>query len=66
MQTKVVSQSLTPSVVTRRNAHGPLLTGAAEGDALGFQDQWSWVRVRSGEISEEVAIPVRRGREVLS
>ena len=53
-----------PILVTRRNAHGSLLTGAAEADALDFMDQWSWVQVRAGEILADVAITARRGREV--
>ena len=51
-------------LVTRRNAHGSRLSRAAEADALGFLDQWSWVRVQAGEVLEDVAITVRRGREV--
>ena len=52
-----------PILVTRRNAHGRLLTTAADADALDFQDQWRWVRVQAGEVTEEVAITARRGRE---
>ena len=53
-----------PMLVTRRNAHGSRLDRAAEADALGFLDQWSWVEVQEGEILEDVAINVRSGREV--
>ena len=53
-----------PMLVVRRNAHGSLLERAAEADALAILDQWSWVAVRAGEITEDVAITVRRGREV--
>ena len=53
-----------PMLVTRRNAHGSRLATAAEADALGFLDQWSWVRVEAGEVLEDVAVTVRPGREV--
>ena len=53
-----------PMLVTRRNAHGSRLSRAAEADALGFLDQWSWVQVQEGGVLEDVAITVRRGREV--
>ena len=53
-----------PMLVVRRNAHGSMLERAAEADALAILDQWSWVAVRAGEITEDVAITVRRGREV--
>ena len=52
-----------PMLVTRRNAHGAMLETAAEADALAILDQWSWVSVRAGEITEDVQITVRRGRE---
>ena len=53
-----------PMLVVRRNAHRSMLERAEEADALRFQDQWSWVRVEAGETVEDVAISVRRGREV--
>ena len=53
-----------PILVTRRNAHGSMLERAVEADAMAFLDQWSWAPVRAGEITEGVAITVRRGRKV--
>ena len=55
-----------PSSLTRGNAHGPLLTGAANAETLDFLDQWSWVQARAGGVTDDVAMPVRRGREAAS
>ena len=52
-----------PILVTRRNAHGSMLTRADEAEASGFRDQLRWVRVEAGEVLEEVTIVVRPGRE---
>ena len=53
-----------PMLVTRRNAHGSMLMTAVEADAMGILDQWRWVPVRAGEVTEDIQITVRRGREV--
>ena len=52
-----------PILVVRRNAHGSLLSGAAEADALEFSDRLRWVRVEAGAVMEDVEIVVQRGRE---
>ena len=50
-----------PILVTTRNAHGPLLSSAAEAEALDLLDQWVWVRVASDEVVEDVVIEGRGG-----
>ncbi len=53
-----------PMLVVRRNAHGSMLQTAHEANALAFLDQWSWVPVRAGRVTEHVEITVRHGREL--